>query len=168
MKAKGNAIIITKQASGTAKIDALMAAFNAVAWMVLNLASSLPSIFVGCAWIDAAAGCGCSTSAVHLIATEQRTSGRGVPGPTLPKIPLGLPKALYAVTTSLCFTVGNLLKAGPWLQWPPPTEDSDALCLPARSASAGGCTNGLTGASSTAPATHCSRQCVQSAVGRTA
>ena len=30
---KGNAITIAKQASGTAKIDPLMAAFNAVAWM---------------------------------------------------------------------------------------------------------------------------------------
>ena len=30
---KGNAIFITKQASGTAKIDPLMAVFNAVAWM---------------------------------------------------------------------------------------------------------------------------------------
>jgi len=29
----GNAIAVTKQASGTAKIDALMAALNAVAWM---------------------------------------------------------------------------------------------------------------------------------------
>jgi phage terminase large subunit-like protein len=43
---KGNAIVITKQASGTAKIDPLMAAFNAVAWMSANPASSQPSIFV--------------------------------------------------------------------------------------------------------------------------
>ena len=43
---KGNAIVITKQASGTAKIDPLMAAFNAVTWMSANPASSQPSIFV--------------------------------------------------------------------------------------------------------------------------
>ena len=30
-------------------------------------------------------------------------------------LPLGMSKALYAGTTSLFFTVGNLLKAGPWL-----------------------------------------------------
>jgi phage terminase large subunit-like protein len=43
---RGNAIIITKQASGTAKIDPLTAAFNAVAWMAASPASSQPSIFV--------------------------------------------------------------------------------------------------------------------------
>jgi phage terminase large subunit-like protein len=41
---KGNAIIITKQASGTA--IPLIAAFNAVARMSANPASSQPSIFV--------------------------------------------------------------------------------------------------------------------------
>lgn len=30
-------------------------------------------------------------------------------------LPLGLSKVLYAGTTSLFFTVGNLSKAGPWL-----------------------------------------------------
>jgi len=41
-----NAIIIAKQASGTAKIDPLMAAFNAIAWMAANRATAQPSIFV--------------------------------------------------------------------------------------------------------------------------
>jgi phage terminase large subunit-like protein len=43
---KGNAIIITKQASGTAKIDSFMAAFNAIALMSTNPWSTRPSIFV--------------------------------------------------------------------------------------------------------------------------
>lgn len=30
-------------------------------------------------------------------------------------LPLGLPKQVYAGTTSVFFTIGNLLKAGPWL-----------------------------------------------------
>ncbi|HEJ9744354.1 TPA: terminase large subunit, partial [Proteus mirabilis] len=33
---KGNAILITKQASGRSKIDALMALFNAISLMALN------------------------------------------------------------------------------------------------------------------------------------
>jgi phage terminase large subunit-like protein len=43
---RGNVIVITKQASGTAMIDPLMAAFNAIALMSTNPLSARPSIFV--------------------------------------------------------------------------------------------------------------------------
>jgi phage terminase large subunit-like protein len=43
---KGNAIAITKQAAGAAKIDPLMALFDAVSLMALNPASSAPQLFL--------------------------------------------------------------------------------------------------------------------------
>jgi len=49
-------------------------------------------------------------------------------------LPLGLPKAVYAGTTSLIFTVANAVKAGPWLLLGQPTRGMwtlMALCLPA-------------------------------------
>ena len=49
-------------------------------------------------------------------------------------LPLGLPKHIYAGTTSLYFTVANAIKAGPWLVLGAPARDVwllMALCLPA-------------------------------------
>jgi uncharacterized protein len=48
-------------------------------------------------------------------------------------LPLGMPKALYAGTTSVFFTVGNIIKAGPWLVLGAPSRELwllMALCLP--------------------------------------
>jgi phage terminase large subunit-like protein len=43
---KGNAIIITEHACGTAKIDPLMTAFNGIELMSMNPWSTRPSIFM--------------------------------------------------------------------------------------------------------------------------
>jgi phage terminase large subunit-like protein len=46
VESRGNDVTTTTQASWTAEIDLLMAAFNVVAWMSANPATSQPSIFV--------------------------------------------------------------------------------------------------------------------------
>jgi uncharacterized membrane protein YfcA len=48
-------------------------------------------------------------------------------------LPLGLPKQVYAGTTSLFFAVANVVKAGPWLLLAQPTRQMwllMGLCLP--------------------------------------
>ncbi len=57
----------------------------------------------------------------------------GGPALALYLLPLGMPKAVYAGTTSIIFTVGNLIKAGPWLLLSPPSSTQEMLtllCLP--------------------------------------
>jgi uncharacterized membrane protein YfcA len=48
-------------------------------------------------------------------------------------LPLGLPKQVYAGTTSVFFMVANVVKAGPWLLLAQPTREMwllMGLCLP--------------------------------------
>jgi uncharacterized membrane protein YfcA len=44
-------------------------------------------------------------------------------------LPLGMPKALYAGTTSIVFTISNLLKVGPWLLVAQPAAETWILML---------------------------------------
>ena len=58
----GNAIVITKQASGTAKIEPLVAAFNAVALIASNPASTQPSVLALAPGSSLVSGPRCSRS----------------------------------------------------------------------------------------------------------
>ena len=44
-------------------------------------------------------------------------------------LPLGMPKALYAGTTSIIFTISNLIKVGPWMLLKAPTPELWILML---------------------------------------
>jgi uncharacterized membrane protein YfcA len=87
----------------------------------------------------------------HAVVARPRSRGKGLlagtasgvttmvahsGGPPLAMylLPLGLSKEVYAGTTSLFFTIGNLLKAGPWLAVGDLSDGSwklMAICLPA-------------------------------------
>jgi uncharacterized protein len=72
--------------------------------------------------------CGLSGGVTTMV------SHSGGPPLAMYLLPLGLPKAVYAGTTSLVFTAANLVKAGPWLLLGQPTRALwilMALCLPA-------------------------------------
>lgn len=72
--------------------------------------------------------CGLSGGVTTMV------SHSGGPPLAMYLLPLGLPKAVYAGTTSLVFTAANLVKAGPWLVLGQPTRALwmlMALCLPA-------------------------------------
>ena len=72
--------------------------------------------------------CGLSGGVTTMV------SHSGGPPLAMYLLPLGLPKAVYAGTTSLVFTAANLVKAGPWLVLGQPTRSLwilMALCLPA-------------------------------------
>lgn len=77
------------------------------------------------AWRGVAAGTasGVTTMLAHA----------GGPPVAMYLLPLGLPKAIYAGTTSIYFTAANALKVGPWLMAAPPTTATwwlMAACLP--------------------------------------
>jgi uncharacterized membrane protein YfcA len=75
-----------------------------------------------------AIACGTASGVTTMIAHA------GGPPLAMYLLPLGLPKHLYAGTTSLYFTVANAIKAGPWLLLGAPSRDVwilMALCLPA-------------------------------------
>jgi uncharacterized protein len=75
-----------------------------------------------------ALACGTASGITTMIAHA------GGPPLAMYLLPLGLPKQIYAGTTSLYFTVANAIKAGPWLLLGAPARDIwilMALCLPA-------------------------------------
>jgi uncharacterized protein len=75
-----------------------------------------------------ALACGTASGITTMVAHA------GGPPLAMYLLPLGLPKHLYAGTTSLYFTVANAIKAGPWLFLGQPTRATwllMALCLPA-------------------------------------
>lgn len=75
-----------------------------------------------------ALACGTASGITTMVAHA------GGPPLAMYLLPLGLPKHLYAGTTSLYFTVANAIKAGPWLFLGHPSRATwllMALCLPA-------------------------------------
>lgn len=75
-----------------------------------------------------ALACGTASGITTMVAHA------GGPPLAMYLLPLGMPKHLYAGTTSLYFTVANAIKAGPWLVLGHPSRDMwllMLLCLPA-------------------------------------
>ena len=75
-----------------------------------------------------ALACGTASGITTMVAHA------GGPPLAMYLLPLGMPKHLYAGTTSLYFTVANAIKAGPWLFLGQPSRATwmiMALCLPA-------------------------------------
>lgn len=78
-------------------------------------------IFVGLWWRSGGVVVTRQRSAVKALAARTvsgittMVAHSGGPPLAMYLLPLGLPKQIYAGTTSLFFTIGNLLKAGLWL-----------------------------------------------------